>query len=133
MSLCQRGWPDYRSDQSTDWPHTLWTVTERHQTCDSCHYVQLCPRSPTWSRDIRGCLDAEREQERRCGGLVWVDRNCTICIKERANSAEPSMPSEFPERPWQKVGADLFTLNNSNYVHVEDYYSRFVEIAKLTL
>lgn len=59
-------------------------------------------------------------------------KNCTICIKERAHPVEPLMPSELPERPWQKVGADLFTLNNSKYILLVDYYSRFVEIAKLT-
>lgn len=42
------------------------------------------------------------------------------------------MPSELPERPWQKVGADLFTFKDGTYLLVVDYYSRFVEIAKLT-
>ena len=36
------------------------------------------------------------------------------------------IPSEMPERPWQKVGSDLFELK------VSPYYSHFVEIAKLT-
>jgi len=43
------------------------------------------------------------------------------------------MPSVLPERPLKKVGADLFTLNNSDYVLVVDYYSRFVELAKLKI
>lgn len=42
------------------------------------------------------------------------------------------MPCELPERPWRKLGADIFTLDHSNYLLVVDYYSRFVEIAKLT-
>lgn len=58
---------------------------------------------------------------------------CSVSIEELANPVEPLIPSELPERPWQKVGADLFTVNNSNYMLLVDYYSRFVEIAKLTL
>lgn len=42
------------------------------------------------------------------------------------------MSGELPERPWQKVGSDLFTFNHDTYLLVVDYYSRFVEIAKLT-
>lgn len=45
---------------------------------------------------------------------------------------EQLLTSELPERPWQEVGVNLFTPNNSNYLLVVDYYSRFVDIAKLT-
>ena len=38
----------------------------------------------------------------------------------------------MPEYPWQKVGTDLFHLNNSNYILIVDYYSRFIEVIKLT-
>ncbi len=58
--------------------------------------------------------------------------NCTDCIKERTNTPEPLMSSVLPERPWQKVGTDLFTLKNANYLLVVDYYSRFIEINKLS-
>lgn len=39
---------------------------------------------------------------------------------------------EFPERPWQKLGADMFTVYGKYYLLVVDYFSRFVEIGKLT-
>lgn len=42
------------------------------------------------------------------------------------------MPSDFPARPWLKLGADLFSMHGSTYLLVVDYFSRFVEIAKLT-
>ena len=45
---------------------------------------------------------------------------------------EPLMPSPLPTRPWQKVGTDLFEWKKTDYVLVVDYYSRYIEIAKLT-
>ena len=39
--------------------------------------------------------------------------------------------SEFPELPWQKLGTDLFTWKGFNYLLVINYYSRYIEIAKL--
>jgi transposase InsO family protein len=44
---------------------------------------------------------------------------------------EPLKPSEFPEGPWMKVGSDLMELDKSVYLVVVDYYSRFIELAKL--
>lgn len=58
---------------------------------------------------------------------------CTACIKERANAREPLIPSELPDRSWQKLGAVLFVLKNNNYLLVVDYFSRYVEIAQLSL
>ncbi len=49
---------------------------------------------------------------------------CRECCKERLNAKEPLMPTRLPERPWQRVGADLFSL--------VDYYSHFVEVAQLS-
>ena len=37
----------------------------------------------------------------------------------------------IPERPWQVVASDLFSLEKVNYVIVVDYYSRFFEIERL--
>lgn len=42
------------------------------------------------------------------------------------------MPTRLPERPWQNLGADLFTLKDKNYLLVVDYFSRYVEIAQLS-
>ena len=58
-------------------------------------------------------------------------RRCPECIKEASNRHEPLMPSDFPERPWQKVAMDLFYLAGKNYLLVTDYYSRYPEIALL--
>ena len=33
-----------------------------------------------------------------------------------------------PQRPWEKVGADLFEIYNKHYLILVDYYFRFIEI-----
>ena len=38
----------------------------------------------------------------------------------------------LPDHPWQKVATDLFEWKNSSYVLVVDYYSRYIELAKLS-
>ena len=40
-------------------------------------------------------------------------------------------PHPVPERPWQKVGVDIFTFQRKDYLLVVDYYSKYPEIAHL--
>ena len=42
------------------------------------------------------------------------------------------MPTSFLDRPWQKVGTDIFEWKKSSYLLAIDYYSRYIEVAKLT-
>ena len=42
------------------------------------------------------------------------------------------MPTPFPKLPWQKVRSDLFVWKNSHYLLIIDYFSRYIEIAKLS-
>ena len=55
-------------------------------------------------------------------------KSCDMQLKDHA---EPLKPIVFPTRPWQRIGADLFQLNGANYLLVVDYFSRYIEIAKL--
>lgn len=38
----------------------------------------------------------------------------------------------LPNYPWERIAADLFELKGSTYLLVADYYSRFIEVQKLT-
>ena len=41
------------------------------------------------------------------------------------------MPSKLPSYPWEKVGTDLFELDNVPYLLVVDYFSRYIKVLKL--
>lgn len=59
--------------------------------------------------------------------------NCQACLTYRKqNTKESLMPHEVPDRPWYKVGTDVFHFNGQSYIMVIDYYSKYVEIAKLS-
>ena len=57
---------------------------------------------------------------------------CLVCCKTHYQYAEPLLSSTFPEYPWQRVASDIFEWNKHKYLLVIDYYSRFIEIAKLS-
>ena len=60
-----------------------------------------------------------------------VDK-CPICLTHRnQQQKEPLLPHPVPERPWQKVGSDILTFQNVDYLLVVDYYSKYPEIIKI--
>ena len=58
--------------------------------------------------------------------------NCEACSKNQVPRAEPMIGTKTPEYPWQKIGADFFEWNNTTYLLLVDYLSRWIEIAKMT-
>ena len=57
---------------------------------------------------------------------------CDICSSYQSNQArEPLISHEVSDRPWQKIGADVFTLDGTDYLCLVDYYSSYFEIDRL--
>ena len=59
-------------------------------------------------------------------------RNCPTCCKSQVQFAEPLITTNFPKLPWQRVGTELFEYKGTQYVLVIDYFSHYIEIAKLS-
>ena len=57
--------------------------------------------------------------------------NCQTCARHREQRPEPLIPTACPDRPWQRIAADLFQLKNLVYLLVVDYFSRYVEVINL--
>ena len=59
-------------------------------------------------------------------------KQCPTCVKLTPPAREPMLSSVLPKYPRQKVATDLFELNKQSYLLVVDYYSRFLEVIKLS-
>lgn len=84
---------------------------------------------------IQGCLRRAREV------VYWPSMNqeitdyiehCDTCNMYASHpQREPLIVHDVPERPWQKIGCDIFTLDEKDYLCTVDYYSGYFEIDHL--
>ena len=58
-------------------------------------------------------------------------KRCPECSRDSTPRKEALISANLPEYPWQKIAADLFTLNGSNYLVAVDYFSRYLEVIQL--
>ena len=57
---------------------------------------------------------------------------CQTCLKYHyAQQKEPLIPYEVPELSWQRIAADLLQLGGEDYLLVIDYFSKYIELARL--
>lgn len=88
-----------------------------------------------------GHLGEEKCKRRAREVMYWPRLNqdisqttasCEICLTYRSKQqAEPLMPHPVPDRPYQKVGVDLFDCNGKSNIVVTDYFSNYPEVATL--
>ena len=77
---------------------------------------------------IQGCLRRAREV------VYWLSitdyiEHCDTCNMYATHpQREPLIVHDVPERPSQKVGCDIFTLDEKDYLCTVDYYSGYFEI-----
>ena len=57
---------------------------------------------------------------------------CSLCAQfQRAQPREAMIIQDLPDRMWSKVGTDLFEYNGGHHLLCVDYYSKWIEVAKL--
>ena len=59
-------------------------------------------------------------------------KSCAECQKNTVPPREPLISSDLPSYPWEKVASDLFEMNKCTYLLVVDYFSKYVEVQKLS-
>ena len=144
ISYCHNGWPDksslpdatkpywkYQADLSVHenlllyqnrivipkqlQPEILQQLHSGHQGIQRCC---LRAQSLVWWLNIRHAID----------NLI---QHCPECQQSSIPSREPLMTATLPSHPWEKVASDLFNLNDSTYLIVVDYFSRYLEVVQL--
>ncbi|XP_041785953.1 uncharacterized protein K02A2.6-like isoform X1 [Anopheles merus] len=60
-------------------------------------------------------------------------KTCSGCAAVRKmGTAEPMIRKEMPERPWQDIAVDFFTVKEfGTFLVLADYYSRFLKIVEM--
>jgi hypothetical protein len=65
--------------------------------------------------------------------IIEMVNQCQICLEHRSSQQkEPLISSEVPEYPFQIAGCDLFSIGETNYLVMADYYSRYPIVHELS-
>ena len=143
ISYCQSGWPKHSSlqkDLKPFWPfrgelnlynglllygsrivvpvklrtETLEKIHHGHQGINRCLLQSM---SSVWWPGVSKAVEA------------YV-KSCPHCQKTYIPPREPLIILPLPQRPWERVAADLFELDGTQHL-VIDYYSRYPEVIQL--
>ena len=85
---------------------------------------------------IESCLRTAREYVYWPQMSAQIKEHCQKCDTCRATDdnsqqKETLISHEIPERPWQHISTDIFTLDGVNYLITLDQYSNFWEVDKI--
>ena len=84
---------------------------------------------------MNGCIRRAREVVYYPGMTNDIKRlvsSCQICASyQPSEQKEPLMSHPAPTRPWQKVGVDIFTFSQQDYLITVDYLTGYFEIDRL--
>ena len=59
-------------------------------------------------------------------------QNCTTCLTFQQTQPKEKIICHYIQvRPWDVISADMFTLNNKQYLCIVDYHSKFLNIKKM--
>ena len=144
MKYIQDGWPEKSAVPGMlqcYWPYQA-SITELNGLLmydsriiiPSSFRLDILDKIHEGHQGISKCRDRAKQSvwwpglSKQIGDLI---SQCRVCCQNTRNHLEPLVPSELPQRPWQKVGTDLFEYKQNKYLLFVDFYSRYIEIAKL--
>lgn len=118
------GWPDTKQNCIAE-VNKFWNYKDELSVCDEILYKGnkiVIPRSLRKKMLVKiheGLLGTEKCKKRAREVMYWPGINqditsvvsrCHTCVKHQySNPREPLQPQLVPERPYQKVGAEIFT------------------------
>ena len=144
--IVKDGWPFHRGQLPVSVAHDWNLRGEIHEAEGLLFLGQRLIIPQEMRQDVLNCileshLGIEKCKSRARAVVYWpgmstaIERmvaKCSVCLKyQRENQKEPLLPHGVPQRPWQKLGADIFELNSSSYLTVVDYYSKYPELCIL--
>lgn len=144
--LLRYGWPAYKTDANTaihpywDQRHHLTVgpdeilLSDRRLLIPATLRVEMLERVHAAHQGVVKCQERARQ-------LMWwpmmstqireMVEACQMCRAASKTPVEPLMPSTLPDRPWERVAADLFEFEKQHFLLLIDYYSRWIEVREL--
>ena len=137
-----------KRDLSPAYLHSYWNYRDELTVADSLILEGtriVIPKS--LQSDVLKQLHYDHQGAEKCnlranGSVFWANinrdiedlvKNCPPCQHhQNLNVKEPLPPHDVPQKPWHTLGSDMFHWNNTNYLLVVDYYSKFPVVKKLT-
>ena len=145
-TMIRNGWPNNISNV----PMILreyWKVKHKLHVADKLIFVNnrivipSCMRTEILKCIHTGHMGIEKSKARARVCVYWPKmyeaieyevKKCSVCNKySLQNQKEPMLPHPVPNRPWEKLGADYFTLAGKDYLLVVDYFSKFPEVIQM--
>lgn len=147
MKYTLSGWPKHQRDVPNDL-HNIFKEKEMLSVIDgllvfgSRIVVPTALQDDILKRLHHGHLGTEKCIQRAKQSVWWpglasqikeLIQKCHHCqINAAKQRKEPLQPSRLPDRPWQRVAADLCFLKGKHYLVMVDYYSRYLEVVPTT-
>ncbi|KAK7093228.1 hypothetical protein V1264_007018 [Littorina saxatilis] len=141
------GWPEYKQDVMLA-ARDFFTIRGELSVCDGLLIkgdrivIPFSMRKEILDRIHDGHQGINKCRERANQSVWWPriskdiqDRvaACRHCLEKRPSQpSEPLLPTELPDRPFQKIGVDLLEFQGKHYLVMKDYYSRYIDIAYLS-
>ena len=140
------GWPDRSGELTTDL-REFRSFADELTVCDDLIFNRNTAHDCRWGAPsdaervhsshigTNGCIRRAREVIFYPGMVADIKaliERCEICPEyDAANQKEALFSHAIPSRPWEKVGVDIFTFSDKNYLITVDYFSNYFEIDRL--
>ena len=141
--VARNGWPSHKSKLPASVAYYWNLRAEIHEAEGLLFPGEKLIIPQEMRQDVLNCIHESHPGMEKCKSRVravvyWpsmstaierVISKCSACLTyQRENQKEPLLPHEVPQRPWQKLGADIFELNSKSYLLVVDYYPKHPEL-----
>ena len=139
------GWPKYKGNVSPRL-ESYWGIRDEIHCEDNMLFsgdrliVPVAMRAEMLQKLHEGHLGMEKCKARAQEVMYWPNMTrdiddmvakCTTCAMFRKqNQKQPMIPHEMSERPWAKLGADIFTFKEHDYLIDVDYFSKYPEVSR---
>ena len=142
----EQGWPNSKNECDTDikpyWEHRqdlthVGGLILRGQQI----VIPSIMRKDMLSRIHEGHLGVEKCKRRARNSCFWPGMNnaiqqivakCQSCLEMQPSKSKiPLKPIGVSQKPWEKIGTDLFQHGNRNFLIIVDYYSGWPELYEL--